>query len=451
MVTGTTATGLLDRGTRLVTEDGEEIEVLALLGAGGQGEVYRVATWTGEKALKWYYPASATPRQRAIVRELVHRDFHDDRFLWPQAHVLPRDGSFGYLMELRPERFKGLPELFRRTLRTDTRALLRACLYTVEAYQALHMRGVAYRDISWGNLFFDPATGEVLVCDNDNAVVEGDVSGITGTMTFMAPELVRGDPGARPGTQSDLHSLAVLLFMLLMNHHPFQGRRELAVRCLDASAERRLYGHDPLFLFDPADDSNAPDPAEQSTVRATWAATAERLRELFRRVFTTGLRDPAARVRESEWRDALRAVLDAVVECAACGRQNMTEPGAAPPPRSCWGCGARVVLPPRLTVTTAAPAVEHHIRLGRAARVQAHHLPAEPARHDCSDGTLVAELTEHPERPGRFGLTNRSPRPWTATRSDGTLQPVAPGRTVPLRAGLELDFGSGAWAVVHAR
>ncbi|MCE0447816.1 hypothetical protein LT493_39520 [Streptomyces tricolor] len=60
-------------------------------------------------------------------------------------------------------------------------------------------------------------------------------------------------------------------------------------------------------------------------------------------------------MRESEWRDALRAVLDAVVECASCGRQNMTEPGENPPPRDCWGCEARLVLPPRLTVTTPPP------------------------------------------------------------------------------------------------
>ncbi|MCZ9345940.1 protein kinase, partial [Streptomyces sp. TRM76130] len=60
--------GMLDGGTRLATEHGDEVEILALLGAGGQGEVYRVATWTGEKALKWYYPTSATPRQEAIVR-----------------------------------------------------------------------------------------------------------------------------------------------------------------------------------------------------------------------------------------------------------------------------------------------------------------------------------------------------------------------------------------------
>jgi hypothetical protein len=63
----------------------------------------------------------------------------------------------------------------------------------------------------------------------------------------------------------------------------------------------------------------------------------------------------------------------------------------------------------------------------------------------------VAELVEHPSRPGRFGIANRSDRTWTGTRSDGTSQQIGPGQTVPLRAGLELDLGDGARAVVRAK
>ncbi|WP_329168141.1 protein kinase [Streptomyces sp. NBC_01387] len=446
-------TGMLDNDTLLASDSGEEVRVTGMLGAGGQGEVYRVQTPGGDKALKWYYPACATPEQRAIVQQLVARDFNDDRFLWPTAYVEGANSAFGYLMDVRPDRFKGLPALFKRQLRTTPRALLTACLYTVEAYQALHSRGIAYRDISWGNIFFDPDTGDVRVCDNDNAVVEGDSSGISGTMEFMAPELVRGDSGATPGTQSDLHSLSVLLFMLLMNHHPLKGRKELAIHCLDEAAEQRLYGKEPLFVFDPDDVTNAPDPVEQSTVLATWAVASASLQGLFTKNFTTGLRDPAARVRESEWRDALRAALDSVVDCAHCGRQNMTEP-AQSTAGACWSCGSALILPPRLVLTTPPPRAERHILLHRTSRVHAHHLVPEPTRHDYSDTTLVAELTEHPKKPGRFGLANRSDTVWTGTRSDGTAQEIAPGQTVPLRSGLELVLGegtSGARGVVRAK
>ncbi|MFJ3961341.1 hypothetical protein [Streptomyces sp. NPDC090036] len=95
----------------------------------------------------------------------------------------------------------------------------------------------------------------------------------------------------------------------------------------------------------------------------------------------------------------------------------MTEPRAATA-GTCWSCGNALVLPPRLVLTTPPPRTEHHIMLHRCSRVQAHHLAPEPARHDYGDGTLVAQLTEHLQRPGKFGL--------------------------------ELDFG-GARAVVRAR
>jgi hypothetical protein len=39
--------------------------------------------------------------------------------------------------------------------------------------------GYSYRDISFGNLFFDPDTGDVLICDNDNVSANGkDMSGV---------------------------------------------------------------------------------------------------------------------------------------------------------------------------------------------------------------------------------------------------------------------------------
>ncbi|WP_405731291.1 protein kinase [Streptomyces sp. NBC_01537] len=443
--------GMLPTGSTLVTEDGWDVTVVDLLGSGGQGEVYRVRTPDGDRALKWYYPACADDQQRQIVEDLVGRGFTDDRFLWPQQLVMENGGGdgFGYLMDIRPDRYKGLPALFRRQLRTTPRALVTAAVHMVEAYKALHSRGVAYRDISMGNIFFDPASGDVLVCDNDNAVVEGAVSGITGTMEFMAPELVRGDDGALPSTQTDLHSLAVLLFMLLMNHHPFKGVQELRIRCLDEAAERRLYGTRPVFVFDPQDDSNRPDPAEQSTVLATWGVAPEALRKLFVHNFTDGLRDPARRVRESQWREMLSKVHDTIVICADCGKQNMTEPDGQVPP-ACWACAKTLVMPPRLVLTTAHPRTVRTVRLGRDTRLFKHHLEAEPRRHDFRDESVIAELSENPKRPGQFGLTNRSDAVWRARRGDGSAQEVAPSRTIPLRDGLTVDLGGGVEAVLHS-
>ena len=59
-------------------------------------------------------------------------------------------------------------------------------------------------------MFFDPDTGDVLICDNDNVSANGiDNSSVYGTPRFMAPEIVMGQ--AKPSRNTDLYSLAVLL------------------------------------------------------------------------------------------------------------------------------------------------------------------------------------------------------------------------------------------------
>jgi hypothetical protein len=444
--------GLLEEGQRLLTEDGDHDVVGRFLGSGGEGEVYQASTPSGSWALKWYVPQLATPYRRTMLETLVHRGWRDDRFLWPHSIVtnpsVPGPG-LGYLMPLRPHRFRDLRALLRRdpSVKATPRSLITVALHTVEAYRALHAKGIAYRDISWGNVFFDPVTGDVLVCDNDNAVVEGEVAGIAGTMTFMAPELVRGE--AEPRIQTDLHSLAVLLFMLLMNHHPLWGAQESRIHCWDEKAERKLYGTDPVFVYDPRDARNRPVPGEQETVIATWAVLPQTLRELFVQTFTDGLRDPDRRVREGQWRDALSAVRDAIVVCDGCGKQNLTEPGGGAP--RCWKCGRTVTLPMRLELTTGTGGRRGHrdIRLQRDAEVYAHHLLPAPERHDFT--SVVGRVTEHPKTPGRLGLTNEGSAPWTLRRPDGAEREIEPGKTAALRPGILLEFGGGTEGRVRDR
>ncbi len=298
--------GILKVGKKLKTVSGVDCEIEELLGDGTQGEVYRVSLPGKKMALKCYKPEFARPEQKEALASIVKRDAPNDKFLWPlDLVILPDVSSFGYIMPLREGRYHSLTDLMRRRVKPSFRVLTTAAFYLVDSYFQLHAQGLCYRDINFGNVFFDPKTGDVLICDNDNVTVNGDqLHFIDGTPGFIAPEIIRGQ--AAPGAKTDLFSLSVLLFYLLMTHHPLNGKKEADIQIFDQEAQRRLYGIEPVFIFDPNDESNRPVSGYQDNALIFWPLYPRFLRNLFTRAFTDGLKDPEnGRVRENEWRTAL--------------------------------------------------------------------------------------------------------------------------------------------------
>ena len=76
-------------------------------------------------------------------------------------------------MPLRDPRYKGIVGLMKRRVEPTFRALATAGLELAHSFLELHVQGLCYRDISFGNVFFDPQSGDVLICDNDNVTIDG--------------------------------------------------------------------------------------------------------------------------------------------------------------------------------------------------------------------------------------------------------------------------------------
>ncbi|MDD1661600.1 MAG: serine/threonine-protein kinase, partial [Methanomicrobiales archaeon] len=138
------------------------------LGEGTQGEVYLVEGPHGQQALKWYKPAQATLDQMAAIRSLVQagppRGAAGARFIWPLDLVTAQGApQFGYLMRLiDTSRFAELGEVQAHLKPVPGfRALTRISYQLANSYRALHLSGLCYRDISDGNLMFDPVAGEI--------------------------------------------------------------------------------------------------------------------------------------------------------------------------------------------------------------------------------------------------------------------------------------------------
>jgi DNA-binding helix-hairpin-helix protein with protein kinase domain len=426
------------------TGSGLNFHVDEYLGGGSQGEVYRASARNNQVAIKWFYPRylAQDGRQLERIERAVLIGAPSSSFLWPEGIVKsPEAEGFGYVMALREPRFRGMAELVTRQIEPSFRALTTAGFELANAFLQLHARGLCYRDISFGNVFFDPASGSVQICDNDNVDVDGQPGAIGGTARFMAPELVTG--AASPSTHSDLFSLAVLLFYLLMNHHPLEGSREADIRCFDLPAMTLLYGSHPVFVFDPDDASNRPVPGLHDNALAFWPIYPASLRGLFIRAFTAGMQDPQNRVRESEWRSALIELRDSLFQCSACGAENFYDPaalraadGGMYTDNRCWACGRSLQLPPRIRITRGRDAFV--VMLADGAFLYPHHTESG---HAYIFDEARAQVRQHPNMPGVLGLTNLSNQPWTAATVSAETITVPPGRSVTLKDGVKIQFG----------
>jgi DNA-binding helix-hairpin-helix protein with protein kinase domain len=421
---------------QLVTAEmsGIPCQVESFLGGGGQGEVYAALLGGSHLALKWYYPESATAAQRTALEALVRKGAPGELFLWPidlaSAAGVP---GFGYLMPLRPDRFRSGTDLAKRRVEPTFRALTTAGIHLAHGFLQLHASGLAYRDVSFGNLFLDPDTGDVRICDLDNVGVDGQPHNLVGgTMRFMAPEIVRGE--ALPSTRTDQYSLAVLLHLMFFMAHPLEGKRESAAGCLGPEGQRRIYGTEPVYVADPKDSSNRPERGWHDNLLAFWPIYPRFLKQHFTRAFTEGLRDPAARVKESEWRAALTQLRDCIVYCQACGAENFFDPSPPPGaarPEPCWACRRPVVVPLSLHLGKALVMLNHDTRL------YPHHVQGK--LYDF--GRPAAEVARHPTRADVWGLKNLSGLKWTCTDAGGQVSEVGPGRSVTLAPGVRVRFG----------
>ena len=158
----------LENGHKIRVKDSNGfLTVLGKLGEGGQGAVYRVEYNGREYALKWFFPG-VLKRPEEFLRNLKQNisDGAPTRsFLWPLFVTEETEGSFGYLMELRPEKYVSFTDILNAKERiVKHSARTNAALTIVESFIALHRQGKSYQDLNDGNFFVDPSNGDVLIC-----------------------------------------------------------------------------------------------------------------------------------------------------------------------------------------------------------------------------------------------------------------------------------------------
>ncbi len=259
----------LVQGDTVFLRSGQDPLVIGkVIGRGGQGTVFRTELHGLPLAVKWYRPSASETFDRRIRATLINLVDgprpRNTAFVWPIDMVSsPGKDGFGYVMPLMESRFITCFEMLAAKKSPSFDVKIKIGLNLVDAFASLHSDGLCYRDISFGNLYVDPASGDVAIIDNDNIGTTGEETFIKGTLQFMAPEVMLNE--TPPRTESDLYSLALFLFYLFCHGHPLEGaavdesyNSDERERLTDEELLLKHFAKMPVFVFDPADPSNRP-------------------------------------------------------------------------------------------------------------------------------------------------------------------------------------------------
>ena len=126
-------------------------------------------------------------------------------------------------------------------------------------------------------------------------------------------------------------------------NHPLEGKLEASIRCMDMTARVKLYGTDPVFIFDPNNKTNRPVKGIHDNATIYWPLYPEKLRQMFTRAFTVGLNEPSKRITEPEWMTLFSNMMSGMLQCS-CGAQlfydeDLETKGVA---HTCWNCGKTI-------------------------------------------------------------------------------------------------------------
>lgn len=411
----------LKAGKKVNLTNGTACTVVKELGRGGQGIVYLVELNGQQKALKWYITAPDDAFYKNLQNN-ISNGAPSDAFIWPEYLTVKENGSYGYVMALRPSNYYEFGNfLLAKKNFSSFNAMIAAAMKICNGFMMLHRHGLSYQDLNDGNFFIDPETGDVLICDNDNVMPQGEKSGIMGKARYMAPEVVAGSV---PDKYSDRFSLSVILFMLFFANHPFEGAKVVACPCMTESFEKKFYGSEAVFIYDPVRGDNRPVRGIHQNVIRRWPAFPQLLKDTFIREFSHEcLENPEKRLIEQEWEKVIARVRDILVYCPYCGEETFVDETKQGHP--CVNCGKSIDMSTYLAIGTRKLILTNKTKL-----------------YIDRDNKADGEVMLNPADSSMLLIKNLSNDEWAAETPSGKSKIVKPQEMLPVKNGIKITFNN---------
>jgi eukaryotic-like serine/threonine-protein kinase len=211
---------------------------------------YTIRAELGRGAMGIVYEAEQDEPRRVVALKVLRggtvADAHDQALFRREIRALARLGHPGIatlyasgqtpdgLSYFAMERVAGVPlDNWLRHNRIDVKARLRLFLEIAKAVAYAHERGVYHRDLKPTNVLVSGDPPAATVLDFGLArIVEGDRAAgsaatefgtVRGTLEYMSPEQLAGDPDVVDG-RADVYALGVMLYEMLLGEHPLDLR-----------------------------------------------------------------------------------------------------------------------------------------------------------------------------------------------------------------------------------
>lgn len=423
---------MLKIGDKIRIDEKISLVITKELGEGGQGQVFIVESKKRRYALKLLrnFDGKITKASDLLavnINNLINLNSPNDAFIWPKRSLI-LNGQFAYIMELIPEEFKQ----FSLWLNADEDLQINSILKMIDvsinlilAFNSLRVIGYSYQDINDGNIFINPDTGQIRLCDCDNICPTNSNFGVLGKKGYQAPEVVLGKS---PNIYSDLFSLALILYYFWCKDNPFDGIKTVSINMLTDKDNLNFYGKEPVFVWSPEDNSNRPLETVHMGSYYLWPHLPNYIKQGFITTFTKGIDDiQNGRYSMNDWLKSFLTYRTNIIKCPLCDEENIYNYNEV----RCDNCHANIT--PNLEFKIN----DNVIPICIGTKIYNFHLDLYNKKDLFK---IWGEVIESKKYPGILGLRNLTNNVWIQTVLDGKKFDIGYNETAVISNGSIIEF-----------